>query len=214
MKKFAVILAGCGVKDGSEIHEAVLALYAIKKNGAEYSIFAPDVESHEVNHLAMQETKNTRNVIVESARIARGNIKNLSEFKEEDFDAMIIPGGFGAMKNLCNYAYVGANFEVNKDVEKAVLSMYEAGKPLGFMCIAPLIAAKLIPGCVLTIGNDSDTAAVIESFDCEHAITESGEVCIDRENNIFTTACYMFDADIAQVGISAENLVEAMLESI
>ncbi|MDL2228420.1 isoprenoid biosynthesis glyoxalase ElbB [Odoribacter sp. OttesenSCG-928-L07] len=214
MKKFAVILAGCGVKDGSEIHEAVLALYSIKKLGADYSIFAPDVDFHEVNHITIQETENVRNALIEAARIARGNIKPLSEFNEEEFDAMILPGGFGAMKNLCNYAFVGANFEVNKDVKKAVLDMYNAGKPLGFMCIAPLIAAKLIPGCILTIGHDKDTANVIEQLDCEHVVTESGEVCIDRDNNIFSTACYMLNVDIAGVGVCAQNLVEAMLESM
>ncbi|MDR2083382.1 MAG: isoprenoid biosynthesis glyoxalase ElbB [Bacteroidales bacterium] len=214
MKKFAVILAGCGVKDGSEIHEAVLALYAIKKLGADYSIFAPDVECKEVNHLTIQETNNVRNVLVESARIARGNIKNLSEFNEGDFDALVIPGGFGTMKNLCNYAYVGIDFAVNKDVEKTIMSMYNAGKPMGFMCISPLIAAKLIPGSILTIGNDKDTAEVIEELGSEHIVTESGEVCIDRDNNIFTTACYMLDVDISQIGIGAQNLIEAMLESL
>ncbi|MCK9302608.1 MAG: isoprenoid biosynthesis glyoxalase ElbB [Bacteroidales bacterium] len=214
MKKFAIILSGCGVKDGSEIHEAVMTMYAIKKAGANYSIFAPNIDFHEVNHVTMKITDNIRNTFVESARIARGDVKPLKDFNSDDFDALVIPGGTGAVKNLCNYASAGLDFEVNDDVKTAVLSMHKAGKPIGAECIAPVLIAKIIPGSVLTIGSDSKTAVDIENLDCEHSFTDSGEVCIDRDNNIFTTACYMQDADIAEIGISTQNLIDAILESI
>ncbi|MDD4142373.1 MAG: isoprenoid biosynthesis glyoxalase ElbB [Bacteroidales bacterium] len=214
MKKFAIILAGCGVKDGSEIHEAVLTMYAISKLGAQYKIFAPSVDFDEINHVTNKPTGNKRNSFIESARIARGEVYPLSNFDAADFDALVIPGGLGATKNLCNYALEGVDFQVNDEVRSAVLSMYENGKPIAAECIAPVMLAKILPGTILTIGNDPATAAVIETLDCEHAATDKGEVCIDRENNVFTTACYMQDTTITEIGTSTQNLIEAIMESL
>ena len=148
MKKIAVVLSGCGVYDGAEIHEAVLTLYAIAVNGAAYEIFAPDIDQHHVvNHLAGSEMNESRNVLVESARIARGNIKALSEFNGKDFDAIIFPGGFGAAKNLSTFAFDGSNCQVNSDVEAAIKEMISLGKPVGALCIAPVILARILFGC-------------------------------------------------------------------
>ncbi|GAI95353.1 unnamed protein product, partial [marine sediment metagenome] len=139
-KKFAVVLSGSGVFDGAEIHEATLTLYAIVKNGGTYEIFAPDIPQHHVvNHITGEEMNETRNVLIEAARIARGKIKPLSEFNEKDFDAIIFPGGFGAAKNLSSFAFDGVNCSVNKDVENSIKQMADAKKPIGALCISPVI---------------------------------------------------------------------------
>jgi enhancing lycopene biosynthesis protein 2 len=215
MKKFAVVLAGCGVYDGSEIHEATLSLYAIKKQGAEYEIFAPDIDQHHViNHITGEEIPEKRNVLVEAARIARGKIKPLSEFKAEAFDAILFPGGFGAAKNLCSFAFDGPDCKVNADVERAVRTMHQASKPIGALCISPVVVARILGGVELTIGQDKETISAIETMGGKHKNTNHGEVIIDKQHNVFTTPCYMLDADIAQIGDGAENIVRVILKSL
>jgi enhancing lycopene biosynthesis protein 2 len=215
MKKFAVVLAGCGVYDGAEIHEATLSMYAIMKQGAQYSIFAPDVDQHHViNHITGAEMQEKRNVLVESARIARGNIQPLSEFKAADFDAILMPGGFGVAKNLCTFAFDGENCKVNKDVESALKAMHDAGKPIGALCISPVVVAKILGDVELTIGQDKDTASAIEKMGATHKQTHHGEVIIDTKNNVFTTPCYMLDANIVQIAEGAENIVRTILKSL
>ncbi len=212
MKKFAVVLAGCGVFDGAEIHEATLTLLAIKKLGADYQCFAPDVAQHHViNHITGEEMDESRNVMVEAARIARGNIKNLNEFKAEDYDALIFPGGFGAAKNLSTIAFKGPDAEVNPDVEKAVKAMLEAKKPIGALCISPAIITKIIGDVRVTIGEDEGTVQAIEAMGGTHIAADHGDVVVDDEKLVFTTPCYMLDADITQVWDGAYNTVEAML---
>jgi enhancing lycopene biosynthesis protein 2 len=215
MKKFAVILAGSGVFDGAEIHEATLTLLAIKKLGADYEIFAPDVPQHHVvNHLTGEEMHEKRNVLVESARIARGNIKSLSQFKAELFDAIILPGGFGVAKNLCSWAYEGDDCSINPDVEKAIQGMYAAKKPIGAMCIAPVILGKLFQGTNVTTGNDKASADFINKMGSGYTKATHGEVIIDKSRKIFTTPCYMLDADIVQIAEGTENLVKEMMNYI
>lgn len=213
MKKFAVILSGCGVFDGAEIHEATLSLYAIKKQGAEYEVFAPDImQYHVVNHLTGQEMPEQRNVLVESARIARGKIMPLNHFNPHSFDALLLPGGFGAAKNLSTFAFDGPNCQVNADVASAVKGMYQAGKPIGAMCIAPVLLAKILGKGLLTIGQDQGTASAVEILGATHLKTNHGEIAVDLDNKLFTTPCYMLDADIVQIGQGAENIVKAILE--
>jgi enhancing lycopene biosynthesis protein 2 len=155
-KRFAVILAGSGVFDGSEIHEATMTLYAIMKNDSDYEIFAPDIPQHHViNHITGEEMNETRNVLVESARLARGKIKALTEFSAENFDALIFPGGYGAAKNLSNFALKGADCKVNIQVEKVVQDMVKLKKPVGALCIAPVLMARIMAGPELTIGQDA-----------------------------------------------------------
>jgi enhancing lycopene biosynthesis protein 2 len=212
MKRFAVVLSGCGVFDGSEIQESVLTLLAIRKAGAEYSIFAPDVpQMHVVNHLTGQPTNERRNVLVESARIARGQVAPLSEFRPTQFDAIILPGGFGAAKNLSNYAVAGAGLEVNPDVARAVRGMLEAGKPVGALCIAPIILAKLVPGVQVTLGAPSEDSEAAEALGAKHFPADPTGVVVDRRHNVFTGPCYMYDATIEQVAECAENVVRAMI---
>jgi enhancing lycopene biosynthesis protein 2 len=212
MKKFAVVLAGCGVSDGAEIHEATLTMLAIARNGAVYEIFAPDIPQHHViNHLTGKEMPETRNVLVESARIARGRIKPLSSFDGQSVDAIIFPGGFGVAKNLCTFAFEGAGCEVNADVAYAIREMDRLGKPIGALCISPVIVAKLLGNVELTIGDDPVTAAAVEIMGARHRRTTHGEVIIDEKRNVFSTPCYMLDADILEIEQGAENIVKAML---
>jgi enhancing lycopene biosynthesis protein 2 len=214
MKKIAVVLAGCGVFDGAEIHEAVLTLLAINKLGAEYSIFAPDKEQHHVvNHLTHKESADKRNVLVEAARIARGKISPLNNFKADDFDALIFPGGFGVAKNLCTFAFDGPDQKVDPEVEHAIKMMLNANKPIGAMCISPVILAKVIGNHVkLTIGNDASTSSAINKMNADHQNTNHSEVVIDKHFKVVTTPCYMLDASILQIQEGTENLVKAVLD--
>ena len=215
MKKFAVILAGSGVFDGTEIHEATLTLLAIKKLGADYEIFAPDVPQHHViNHITGEEMHEKRNVLVESARIARGKIKPLTRFNPDHFDAVVLPGGFGVAKNLCSWAFEGDNCSVDPDVAKAIKGMYAAKKPIGAMCIAPVILGKLFSGTNLTTGDDKASADFIKKMGSGYTKTSHGEVVIDKSRKIFTTPCYMLDADIVQIAEGTENLVIEMKKYI
>lgn len=212
-KKIAVILAGCGHRDGSEIHEATLTLWAIHKHGAEYQCFAPNVRQHHVlNHLTGEEMPEQRNVLIESARIARGKVKDLAQFDATAFDGLVIPGGVGAAKNLCTYAFDGPNCRVNPDVAQAIQAMYQAGKPLGALCIAPVILAKVLGKVTVTVGQDAGTAADISAIGGSHTPTWQGEIAIDRVNKIVTTPCYMLESRLDQIGIGADKLIEAMRE--
>ncbi|MEI7660640.1 MAG: isoprenoid biosynthesis glyoxalase ElbB [Bacteroidota bacterium] len=215
MKKFAVILSGCGVFDGSEIHEAVLTLLAIDKAGATYQCFAPDIpQYHVVNHATGKEVPEKRNVMTESARIARGNIKPLSSFGAEAYDALIFPGGFGAAKNLCTWAIAGDRCTVNPDVEAAIKTMFAAGKPIGAMCIAPVILARLFRGSLFTTGNDRASEQFIETMGNKYKVTNHGEVVADRVRKLFTTPCYMLDASISMIALGTENIVREMIKSM
>ena len=212
-KKIAVILSGCGNKDGAEIHESTLTLLAIHKHGADYQCFAPNIPQHHVlNHITGQEMDEQRNVLIESARIARGSIKDLKQFDPTEHDALIIPGGLGAAKNLSTYAFDGSNCTINQDVENAVNAMYEAGKPIGALCIAPVILAKVLARGELTVGQDVPTATNLEDMGAHHTPTTHGEIVVDRVNKIVSTPCYMLDARVDQIAEGAEKLVKAVLE--
>jgi len=215
MKKFAVVLSGCGVYDGSEIHEAVMTMLAIVNNGGSYQIFAPDIEQyHVINHFTGKETQEKRNVLHESARIARGKILALSAFDATQYDALIFPGGFGCAKNLSTFAFDGIDCSVNKDVERSVKDMVAANKPIGALCIAPSLMVSILKDIDITIGNDEQTALKLEKMGGHHHITQHAEVIKDAHLKIFTTPCYMLDANIAQIAEGADNIVKAMMEEI
>lgn len=215
MKKIAVVLAGNGVYDGAEIHEATLTLLAIARQGAQYQCFAPDInQAHVVNHLTGKVMPETRNVLVEAARIARGNIKPLSEYDAAGFDALIFPGGFGVAKNLCTFAFDGADCKVNKEVEKVIRTTVIAEKPIGALCISPVLLAKVLVDVEVTLGNDAGNAGSIESFGATHVNTSHGEIVYDPKYKLVTTPCYMLDATIDQIADGADNLVRKILELI
>ena len=215
-KKIGVVLAGCGVKDGSEIHEAILTLLYLDKAKTETIIMAPDRNQMDVvNHLTEKVMPDeTREILVESARIARGNIRDIKKVSADDLDALIFPGGFGAAKNLCDFAVKGENFTVNPDIEELILEMHKAKKPVGFICIAPVIAAKVLGKYhpKITIGNDESTAKVIENLGAKHINSSVDEIVVDEENNIVTTPAYMLGPSIAYISKGIEKLVKKVLE--
>lgn len=211
-KKVGVILSGCGFRDGAEIQESVLTLLAIEKQNAEYLCFAPDIEQHHVtNHLTGKNSDESRNVLVESARIARGKISPLSDFKPSDVDGLILPGGFGAATNLSTFAFEGVACTVNEEVASAVRGMVEAKKPIGALCIAPAIMAKLLDGVELTIGGDKGTAEALEGMGAKHKNAGFSDIVIDEKYRLVTTPCYMLDSKVTYVAEGAENLVKAVL---
>ncbi|MEN8200837.1 MAG: isoprenoid biosynthesis glyoxalase ElbB [Thermodesulfobacteriota bacterium] len=212
-KSIAVILSGCGHMDGSEIHEATLTLWAIHKNGADYQCYAPDISQHHVlNPLTGKEMDEERNVLTESARIARGDILDLKQFQAARHDALLLPGGFGAAKNLSTYAFDGADCQVNEDVEQAILAMVKEEKPIGALCIAPVILARVLDKVQVTIGQDPATAANIEAMGAVHTPTLQAEVIVDKERKVVTTPCYMLEARVDQIGESADRLVQEILK--
>ena len=214
-KTAAIILSGCGVYDGSEIHETVITLLNLQRRNVRVRFFAPDIaQNGTVNHLDGT-PQQARNVLAESARIARGDIAPLSEFSADDFDMLLFPGGFGAAKNLSDFAAKGADMSVLPQVDSAVKSMLAAGKPLGFVCIAPVIAAKSVGGGVkLTIGNDAQTAAAVEKLGAKHVECPADGFVADKEKNVFSTPAYMLANNTVAIDAGVGAMVGAMLESV
>ena len=214
MAKVAVVLAGCGVYDGAEINEAVLTLLSLEQQGASYQCFAPDIEQmHVVNHLTGEPVAGeTRNVLVEAARIARGNILDLASLDVGDFDALLVPGGFGAAKNLCNFAVAGAQMEVQADFLRIARAFHQAGKPIGLVCIAPVMAAVICgTGTRCTIGNDAETAAAIEAMGGEHLACPVSEARVDRERKLVTTPAYMLAGSVSEAYSGISECVKEVL---
>jgi enhancing lycopene biosynthesis protein 2 len=212
-KNIAVVLSGCGVYDGAEIHESVFTMLAISRNGANYQLFAPNIEQyHVINHLTGQPVNEKRNVLVESARIARGDIKPLSEYNPTDFDALMFPGGFGVAKNFSSFAFDGSACTVNNEVEAVIKETNKAGKPIGALCISPVVIAKVLEGAEVTIGNDAGTVQALEEMGAKHRFTTHGEVVVDNKYKVVTTPCYMLDATIDQIATGAGNVVKVVLE--
>lgn len=195
MKKIAVVLSGAGYLDGSEITEAVSLLIALNQAGAQVSCFAPDIDLTMVNHLNGQTSSEKRSVLQESARIARGQVKNLDQLHAGDFDGLVFPGGYGAAKNLCNWAEKGANCEVHPEVRRVILDFFKASKPIGAICIAPVLIAKVLGDKkpTLTIGNDAGTAAELQKTGAIHEECPVDDYISDRETKIVTTPAYMYD---------------------
>ena len=213
MKKVAVILSGCGVYDGAEIHESVLTLMSILKHGGTYECFAPDKpQLHVINHLTGEVAEGeTRNVLVESARITRGEVQAITECHVDDFDLLVLPGGFGAAKNLCTFGVDGPDCQFDEDVLAVCKAFAEAGKPAAYACIAPALAAKVYGNKVnLTIGNDAGTAEAIESFGVTHQNCSVTEVVIDQDAKLVTTPAYMLGQNLLEVGEGLDKMVQAV----
>ncbi|WP_095126974.1 MULTISPECIES: isoprenoid biosynthesis glyoxalase ElbB [unclassified Pseudomonas] len=213
-KKIAVILSGCGVYDGAEIHESVITLLRLDQRGAQVQCFAPNIaQLHVINHLTGEEMPESRNVLVESARIARGNIKDIREADVEDFDALIVPGGFGAAKNLSNFAVEGAGCTVQPEVLALAEAFAEAGKPVGLICISPALAAKIYgPGVTCTIGNDADTAAAMNKMGATHKDCAVSDIVEDKARKLVCTPAYMLAQSISEAASGINKLVDRVLE--
>lgn len=217
MKKIGVVLSGCGVYDGSEIHEAVFTLLAIDRQGYEAVCMAPNSDLSVINHLTRQETGEKRSVLVESARIARGNIRDVKEVTAAELDAIIFPGGFGAAKNLCDFAAKGAAASVNPDVARLLKEMATAKKPIGAVCIAPAFIAAVLGkeySPTVTIGNDAGTAAEIDKTGAKHQVCPVTELVVDRKNKLVTSPAYMLAERISEVADGIDNCVREVVKLI
>lgn len=213
MKKIGVVLSGCGVYDGAEIHEAVLTLLAIARSGAQAVCFAPDKpQADVVNHVTGESMAETRNVLIEAARITLGEIRPLSQAVSAELDALIVPGGFGAAKNLSTFASQGRECQVDADLAALAVAMHQSGKPLGFMCIAPAMLPKIFGFPLrLTIGTDIDTAEVLEDMGAEHVPCPVDDIVVDEDHKIVTTPAYMLAQNIAEAASGIEKLVSRVL---
>ena len=215
MKKIAVILSGCGVFDGSEIYESVLTLLRIAQQGAEYQCMAPDIEQlHVINHFKGEVAEGeSRNVLVEAARLTRGDIIDLATANPADYDALIFPGGFGAAKNLSDFAVNGADATVNADVKSFAQAIHSAGKPVGLICIAPAMTPLIFgQGAICTIGTDSETTGAIEAMGGQHQNCTVGNIVIDQERNIVSTPAYMLAGSITEAASGINKLVDEVLQ--
>jgi enhancing lycopene biosynthesis protein 2 len=215
MPKVGVILSGCGVQDGSEIHEAVLTLLALDRAGADVVVFAPDKpQADVVDHVTGKVTGEKRNVLQESARIARGKVVDVAKAQAADLDAVILPGGFGAAKNLSTFAMDGASCTVDESVALLLREMHAEGKPIGALCIAPAVLAKVFGETVgpeLTIGRDKKTASALQAMGAKHHDAGVTDIVVDERNRIVTTPCYMLATRIRDVAVGAEKTVQAVL---
>lgn len=212
-KKIAVVLAGCGVFDGAEIYESVLTLHALERKGAEVTCFAPNIEQmHVINHMTGEEMPETRNVLVEASRIVRGQISDLATANAEDFDALVVPGGFGAAKNLSDFAVKGSDMTVEPTFLAFAQAMHKAEKPIGLICIAPAMAAKICgENAECTIGNDKDTATAVEGSGAKHVDCAVEQTHIDLKNKLVSTPAYMLAGSISEAKAGIDRLVEQVI---
>ena len=215
-KRIGVLLSGCGVMDGSEIHEATLALYFLDKRDAEIVCMAPNKDQFDVvNHIESGPVQEKRNVMVEAARIARGKIRDVKTVRAEEIDAIVIPGGFGAAKNLCTFAKDGPNCKVDENVARLLRELHQAKKPIAALCIAPAVIAKLFGADLspeITIGTDPGTASALEKMGAKHKNAKVNEIVVDDRNKIVTTPCYMMAQSIKEVGEGVEKAVAKIMD--
>ncbi|KAM3836203.1 glutamine amidotransferase-like class 1 domain-containing protein 3, mitochondrial [Diretmus argenteus] len=221
VKCVAVILSGCGVYDGTEVHEASALLVHLSRAGAKVQMFAPNADQmHVVNHCEGKPTEEKRNILQESARIARGDVTDLAKLDVATFDAAFFPGGFGVAKNLCDWAVKGEQYTIQPQVEKLIKAFHQAGKPLGMCCISPVLAAKALPGCELTVGQDKEcerwphaqTANTMKKMGCKHVNKDVGEAHVDVKNKLVTTCAFMCNAPIHEVFDGVGVMVREVLK--
>ncbi|HIB52124.1 MAG TPA: isoprenoid biosynthesis glyoxalase ElbB [Candidatus Marinimicrobia bacterium] len=220
MPKVGVVLSGCGVNDGAEIHESVITMLFLDRAGAEMVLMAPNIDQlHVINHATGKEIEGeSRNVLVESARIARGEIKDIVDVTSEDIDALIFPGGFGVAKNLCDYAMAGADCSVNPDVFRLVSEVHSAEKPIGVICISPAMMGKVMEKMgekvSLTIGNDEQTANDLITMGAKHVTCPVQEIVVDKDKKVVSTPAYMLAGRISEAADGIEKLVKEVINLI
>ena len=219
MTRVGVVLSGCGVHDGAEIHESIITMLALDRAGVDMVLMAPNIDQlHVINHYTGSEMDESRNVLMESARIARGKIRDMAEVHASDVDALIFPGGFGVVKNLCDYAMAGTDCSVNPDVKRLATDVHKAGKPIGIICIAPAMFAKIMQGAghtvELTIGTDEQTSSDINSMGSNHVSCPVEDIVIDKKNKIVSTPAYMLAQRISEAAEGIEKLVKEVLAMV
>ncbi|CAM2096843.1 unnamed protein product [Caretta caretta] len=221
--RVAVVLSGCGVYDGTEIHEASAILVHLSRGGAEVQMYAPDIpQMHVIDHSKGQPTEaESRNVLVESARVARGKITDLAKLSTKDHDAVIFPGGFGAAKNLSTFAVDGKDCKVNGEVERVLKEFHKAGKPIGLCCISPVLAAKVLPGAEVTVGHEEEeggkwpyagTAGAIKALGGKHCVKEVTEAHVDVNNKMVTTPAFMCETELHHIFDGIGAMVKGVLK--
>ena len=216
MSKIGVVLSGCGVNDGSEIHEAVITMLELDKAGVEMVLMAPNIDQlHVINHATGDEMDESRNVLIESARIARGNIEDIAVITSDNIDGLIFPGGFGVAKNLSDYAMAGSDCSINPDVLRLSKQVHDDGKPIGAICISPAVIARVLAGDTeLTIGYDEQTASDIDRMGAKHMLCPVDEIIIDKEKKVVSTPAYMEAKSIKEAASGIEKLVSEILNMI
>jgi enhancing lycopene biosynthesis protein 2 len=208
-----VILSGCGLYDGAEIHESVISLLALARAGAEATIAAPNIDQrHVIDHSTGEVVDERRNVLVEAARIARGKILDLSTVSAQDYDGVFLPGGFGAAKNLCTFATEGADCSIQPEVQRVLQEFHAASKPIGAVCIAPAVVVRALGGVCVTIGSDPGTASALEAMGGSHITQAVTECHVDTASRVVTAPAYMVETSIDQVALGIEAAVCAVLE--
>ncbi|MCO7190761.1 MULTISPECIES: isoprenoid biosynthesis glyoxalase ElbB [unclassified Pseudoalteromonas] len=214
MKQVAIILSGCGVFDGAEIHESVLTMLHLERLGASYQCFAPDIQQHHViNHLTGEEQDEQRNVRVEAARIARGEVADLATLDASAFDALILPGGFGVAKNLSDFAFKGAESNILETLKTSCQAFNQLGKPIAYLCIAPALIGHIHPaGTLATIGNDEATAQAVEALGASHVTCGVAEIVVDDNHKVISTPAYMLAGSISEASSGIEKAVQKLLE--
>ncbi|WP_150466220.1 isoprenoid biosynthesis glyoxalase ElbB [Francisella sp. SYW-9] len=219
MAKVAVVLSGCGYLDGSEIYETVLTILALEKNGLEWQgISLNKNQKHVINHLhqSVDNKASARNILEESARITRGNVIDITEADSDDYDAVIFPGGFGAAKNIMDFAFVGdESYTMDEEVLTFARAFYLADKPAGYMCIAPLMIPLVYPeGTKATVGTDQNTSAILEKKGAEAVIMDATDICVDESSKVVSTPAYMCARNILEASQGIEKLVEKIVSYI
>lgn len=217
MKRIGVLLSGCGVKDGSEIHEAVLTLLYLDQRGVERTCIAPQMaQARVVDHLTGQPMPGERDVLVESSRLARGEVMPLARVRPEELSGLILPGGLGAALNLCDYALQGRAMRVRPDVAELLLALHAQGKPIGAICIAPVLVAKVFGdrgiAIEVTVGDSTGVAADIAAFGAVHVMRRVDEIHVDRAHRIVSTPAYMLGGNVAQIAPGIERVVDSVVK--
>lgn len=215
--RIAVILSGCGFLDGAEIQESVLSLYFLDEKGCKVTCFAPDKDQfHVVDHVTGQPTLESRNVMTEAARICRGEIRPLADLKMQDFDAIVMPGGYGAAKNLSDLAIRGADCEVEPDLSKVLAAAVLERKPIVAICIAPAVLAAALRtmrshAVTLTIGTDEETSQVLTSLGARHQRCTVSEIAVDSDHRVVSTPAYMLGEGPAAVGAGIRKAIDQLM---
>ncbi|OCQ19696.1 isoprenoid biosynthesis protein ElbB [Pseudoalteromonas luteoviolacea] len=216
MKQVAIIFSGCGVFDGAEIHESVLTMLHLERHGITYKCFAPNIDQHHViNHLTGEEQNETRNVLTEAARIARGDITDLAHLNPDDFSALVLPGGFGVAKNLSDFAFKGADSQVLDALKNTCQQFNKQQKPIAYLCIAPALIGHIHQqGTLATIGTDADTAAAVTAMGAEHVNCEVTDIVVDEQQQVISTPAYMLAANISEASAGIEKAIARLAKFI
>ncbi len=222
--KFGILLSGCGVYDGAEIQEATMAMLAIKEAGHEYQCISLNKEQHHViNHLTGEEIDQRRNMMVESARIARGEVVEVKNISPADIDALVIPGGFGSAKNFSKWAFLGPEGEIDAEIKLLIVNMVNVGKPVCALCVSPVVVAKALEGsgisANMTLGSDQESSPYdiagfnggIEAVGAKAEMKTIKEILVDETNKIVTAPCYMMDANILEIRNNVKQAIEATI---